>query len=353
MNTAKLSNNELDDLISKASIAYGNAAPIITDAEFDALIDEKKRRNPDYIDTVTYDEGNMEAFTKMKHTMTTGTLSKCRNEEEFRAWFNKQPGDYIIETKQDGGGLELIYKDGKLIHAITRGNGFEGFDVINNASKFCPTELKSGYTGSIRGEYMLSKETFNRYFTHMANCRNAAAGLIKRLDGSENELLSFVAYDWLPSNNENLNSNELLSFLLENGFEVPDFIVANNVNDILNWREEISNKRDELPYDIDGIVVKPLCIDLDDNQNKTPKKSCAIKFELQEATSVVEDIIWQQRGSIVSPIACIKPIQLNGTKVSRVSLSNLSNMISKGIEVGSTVVVVKRGEIIPYIDRVI
>ena len=149
--------DELKSKIEEASKAYGEANPIMSDKEFDQLVNELKTLDPTYVDTVTYDD-HTEGFPKAKHDLVTGTLAKCKNEEEFKDWFKKHPGIYMMEQKMDGAGIELKYSNGKLVQAVNSGTGFEGDDINENEKivkgvKFdC---VKNNITGSISGEIMM------------------------------------------------------------------------------------------------------------------------------------------------------------------------------------------------------
>lgn len=347
---------ELKLKIKQASDAYGAASPIMSDKEFDQLVNELKSLDPTYVDTVTYDD-HTEGFEKGKHDLVTGTLAKCRNEEEFEKWFEKHPGTKEMEVKCDGLGLECKYKDGILIQAITRGDGFSGDIITENVKKIKTViqKLDKNISGSIRGEVVMLHSVFNKkYKDKMKNCRNAAAGILKRLDGVGTEDLTFVAYDMLETAGKTiLTEAQKLEFLQENGFMVPDYQAIETLEEALAFREKQYNNRENIDYDIDGVVVKPFEIDYEDLKNKTPKNSCAIKFELDVAITTIVDIEWSQTGKYFTPVAIVEPVELCGVTVKRASCSNTNWMIEKGIEIGKKVKIVRRGEIIPYIEEVV
>lgn len=345
---------ELKEQIKVASEAYGKAQPIMSDKEFDQLMNELKSLDPTYVDTVTYDD-HTEGFKKAKHDLITGTLAKCRNEEEFEKWFyaakNKH---FVMESKMDGAGQEIIYKDGLLVQCITRGNGYEGDDITENAKKIKGVQLKlnSNFTGSIRGEVLMSHTTFaTKYKDKMKNCRNAAAGIMKHLDGSELENLNFVAYDLQEKAEKTIKTEvQKLNFLKENGFEIPTYAEISTLEEAFNFRTSQYENRDSLEYDIDGVVVKPAVIDYEDLKNKTPKNSCAIKFELDMAVSEIVNIEWSQSGKYFTPVAIVKPVELCGVTVQRASVSNINQLIKFDIQIGDKVLISRRGEIIPHIE---
>ena len=347
--------DELKSKIEEASKAYGEANPIMSDKEFDQLVNELKTLDPTYVDTVTYDD-HTEGFPKAKHDLVTGTLAKCKNEEEFKDWFKKHPGIYMMEQKMDGAGIELKYSNGKLVQAVTRGTGFEGDDITENAKLVKGVQLdcvNPPLTGSIRGEILMSHSMFNKnYKDKMKNCRNAAAGIMKHLDGSELDNLNFVAYDMQETVEKKFITTEedKLKYLVCNGFEIPAFKKVSSVEEAFEFRTSQYENRENIEYDIDGVVVKPEVIDYEDLKNRTPKNSCAIKFELDVAVTTIIGFEWSQSGKYFSPVAILEPVELNGTTVKRASCSNTKWLASRGIEIGSKVKIVKRGEIIPHIE---
>ena len=345
--------DELKAKIEEASKAYGEANPIMSDKEFDQLVNELKTLDPTYVDTVTYDD-HTEGFPKAKHDLITGTLAKCKNEEEFKEWFRKHPGVYVMEQKMDGAGIELKFRNGKLVQAVTRGTGFEGDDITENAKlvKGVNSTLNLPMDCSIRGEILMSHSMFNKnYKDKMKNCRNAAAGIMKHLDGSELENLNFVAYDMQEVGEKTIKTEvQKLEFLSGNGFEIPEHAVVKNLSEAFAFRTSQYNNRENIEYDIDGVVVKPEVIDYEDLKNRTPKNSCAIKFELDVAVTAVIGFEWSQSGKYFSPVAILEPVELCGVTVKRASCSNTKWLAERNIEIGSKVKVVRRGEIIPHIE---
>ena len=251
-------------------------------------------------------------------------------------------------------GIEMKYRNGKLVQAVTRGTGFEGDDITENAKlvKGVNSTLNLPMDCSIRGEILMSHSMFNKnYKDKMKNCRNAAAGIMKHLDGSELDNLNFVAYDMQEVGEKTIKTEvQKLEFLSGNGFEIPEHAVVKNLTEAFAFRTSQYNNRENIEYDIDGVVVKPEVIDYEDLKNRTPKNSCAIKFELDVAVTKIIGFEWSQSGKYFSPVAILEPVELNGTTVKRASCSNTKWLASRGIEIGSKVKIVKRGEIIPHIE---
>ena len=255
----------------------------------------------------------------------------------------------------DGAGIELKFRNGKLVQAVTRGTGFEGDDITENAKlvKGVNSTLNLPMDCSIRGEILMSHSMFNKnYKDKMKNCRNAAAGIMKHLDGSELENLNFVAYDMQEVGEKTIKTEvQKLEFLSGNGFEIPEHAVVKNLTEAFAFRTSQYNNRENIEYDIDGVVVKPEVIDYEDLKNRTPKNSCAIKFELDVGVSRIRNIIWSQSGKYFAPVVEIDPIELCGVTVTHAQVFNINKMIELGIEIGKTVEVVRRGEIIPHIEK--
>jgi DNA ligase (NAD+) len=351
---------ELEKKIKHYADAYYSGKEEISDAEYDELIAELRAENPEseLLDTVTGEEEQIEGFPKISHNLVTGTLRKCRNVEEFSEWFSKHNfGQFSVQYKLDGNSILLEYNKGVLIRVSTRGDGFTGYDITSNGLKFqnVPHIIDASFTGSIRGEVLLFHDDFKKYYGDMKNCRNAAAGIVKHLDGSGCERLRMICYD-IYDENGNVDSTETakISFLKANGFAVPEWMTTYNFDDIIKFREEAYKLRESggLQYDIDGIVIKQEKCDKEDLKRKCPLNNCAIKFELAEADTVLRKIVWQLHGNIFSPVGIFDPVELNGTTVSRATLCNINKMEELGVQVGKKCVLIKAGEIIPRLIKV-
>lgn len=211
---------------------------------------------------------------------------------------------------------------------------------------------------SVRGEMVMYKKDFEQNFADKyANGRNLVAGMMNRKFAdmsAENkaglQFIHFIAYDAMDKNGDFTTQTELMRWL-EGFFEVPSWetIPAVDKNRISEWRDKVRM----MAYDCDGVVVKADKIDRADRQERTPSRDLAVKPVLDVAVSKVRKIAWDQSGSYLAPVAEIDPVQLEGTTVTRASLSNLNVMKKLGIEVGKTVVVVKKGLVIPGIVKVL
>ena len=344
--------------------AYYNGTPIVDDVIYDAFCKANNLEAGLQGDEL---KGNREP--KYKHGLTTGTLAKAEDleDERFDRWQSRIKGEAVnLSMKVDGSGFELIIVDGHLERAITRGNGFEGLDRTDTVKEICKYNglaapvVRNGklYTGSIRGEMVMYKKDFESNFADQyANGRNLVAGMMNRKfsdmtaeDKSNLQFIHFVAYDAMDKNDDFTTQTELMRWL-EGFFEVPSWetIPAVDKNRISEWRDKVRM----MAYDCDGVVVKADKIDRADRQERTPSRDIAVKPALDVAVSKVRKIAWDQSGSYLAPVAEIDPVQLEGTTVTRASLSNLNIMKKLGIEVGKTVSIVKGGLIIPKIIQVL
>ena len=354
---------ELVSLITRYQASYYNGEGEVSDAEFDRLWDELKALDPEnpVLHKVGADSGN---FAKLRHVMPMGSQEKAANPDEFLAWAEKHVYDeYLVEYKLDGASLELQFEHGKLIYAVTRGDGTIGDDITVNARKMrgIVSVLKDSsgqvidYTGGIRGEVIMTHSVHKNKYPDKANCRNAANGLMKRKDGEGSENLNFISYDAFavtgdqPFNDE----EEKINWLTACGFETVRLVICKTPAEVIDYRASIMEDRSRIEYDIDGLVIKERQINHLDASRARPDRQIAFKFSLEEAVSTVREVEWSMNGGTYTPVAIFDEVDLNGTKVKRASLANPDTMRALGIKIGSKVVVVKRGEIIPKIERIL
>lgn len=349
--------SELEKLIEKYQASYYNGEAEISDAEFDKLWDELKSldsANP-ILHKVGADSGN---FQKSPHVMPMGSQEKAATPEEFLDWAKKHDySEYLVEYKLDGASLELQYSDGIFLRAVTRGDGTVGDVITANAKKMqgVVQELKEKFTGGIRGEVIMTHQVHEKFFSDKANCRNAANGLMKRKDGEGSENLTLITYDvWASEGKQPFNDEEgKLDFLQRNGFNVVPLKICKSTQEVIDYRSSVMELRKNLDYDIDGLVVKERAVDHEDALRDRPDRQIAFKFSLEEAVSIVRNIEWNETGATYTPVAVFDPVDLNGTTVKRASLVNPNLIRALNVKIGSHVVVVKRGEIIPKIVSVL
>lgn len=355
--------NELVSLIKRYQTSYYNGEGEISDAEFDALWDELKNLDPEneILKKIGTDSGN---FAKLRHVMPMGSQEKAANPEQFLGWASKHVYDeYFVEFKLDGASLELQYEHGKLVHAVTRGDGTIGDDITVNAKKmngvaaalFDLAGNLIDYSGGIRGEVIMTHDVHKEKFSDKANCRNAANGLMKRKDGEGCEYLKLIVYDaFSPSGNQPFNDEESkINWLKSCGFNTVPLKICKSPQEVIEYRSHVMDIRNQLEYDIDGLVIKERQINFQDASRARPDRQIAFKFSLEEAVTILRSVDWSVNGGTYTPVAIFDEVEINGTKVQRASLANPDTMKALGVKIGCKVVVVKRGEIIPKIESVI
>ncbi len=350
----------LEKIIKEASDAYYNSEQIMSDAEFDDYMNKLKRLDPDNELVVGLGTDSGSSFNKVNHLMYMGSQQKATSVEEFEDWVRKYPRkEYIVEYKCDGSSIELQYKDGKFFKAVTRGNGNIGDDVTDNILKArgLITELAdTSFTGSVRGEVLIFHKVFEAYCKDKANCRNAANGIMKRKNSENADLLNIVVYDAFCTSNPDCFKTEYdkIEWLKKMGFKVVDVFYMNKVSDITQFRDSLSTDRfEDIEYDIDGLVIKCPEVDKEDASRVRPNKQIAFKFILNEQPTTIRDVEWYTNGRTRTPVAVCDPVYLCGTTVRKANLCNINLITTMGLKIGSKVMMVKRGEMIPKIERVI
>ena len=357
-----MTKEELITTITKAAEQYYSGSEIMSDVEYDALIEELRILDPTnpLIPGMAADEVSVAGYKKVPHRLTTGTLAKAANMEEFKKWATTHPNaTYHCSAKCDGQGFELQYEDSILKHLVSRGTGHEGFDKIQ-LTKYLPAfPVVPGFTGSIRGEFELDNASFSTLaiFADKKNPRNASAGLMNKkfeeYTVEEIEALGrmqFFAYDIKIENRESIGTKaEIFEKLDQWGFATPVNIVCKSVQEIEQFRNQLMSVRELLDYELDGVVVFENDMDAIDQMEVVQKKAIAIKFDLMTAVSTLKDIEWSLSGAYLTPVAVLEPVELEGVVVTRANLCNL-NIISKlGIKIGDKVVVMRRGQVIPRV----
>ncbi|HAH61015.1 MAG TPA: DNA ligase (NAD(+)) LigA [Treponema sp.] len=354
---------ELERLIQKYQKSYYDGEGEISDADFDKLWDELKALEPEnpVLKKVGQDSGN---FEKVRHIMPMGSQEKAAGPEQFRAWAEKHVYDeYLVEYKLDGASLELQYSHGELRRAVTRGDGTVGDDITANARKMQGVVAllgKSGgsridFTGGIRGEVIMTHQIHDMKFADKANCRNAANGLMRRKDGEGSENLTLITYDvWATEGGQPYTDEEnKILWLKSCGFNTVTLRIFRSIDEVIAYRAQVMEIRKTLDYDIDGLVIKERRIDHDDAVRARPDRQIAFKFSLEEAVTTLREVEWSRSGGTYTPVAVFDPVELAGTTVQRASLANPDTMRALGVNIGCSVVVVKRGEIIPKIESVV
>jgi len=381
---------ELESAIRRHQDLYYNGQPEISDADFDALWDELSGLDPGNAILAKVGEDSSGRWPKARHVMPMGSQEKASDPEAFLAWCARNPRDeYLVQYKLDGASLELQYEAGRLVRAVTRGDGEVGDEITVNAVKMkgVVRELKEAFSGGVRGEVLMSHEVHERKYADKANCRNAANGLMKRKDGVGAGDLEVVCYDALgtvagggkagsgpagagaragqgdlfgaseaaapvgasPFQDE----AEKIAWLARMGFTTVEIKVCSSPQEVIDYRAHVMDLRPSLPIDIDGLVVKAREIDAADMARARPEKQIAFKFSLEEAISTLREVEWSETGANYTPIGIIDPVRLAGTTVQRANLVNTNAIRGMGLRIGSRVIMTKRGEIIPKIEGLV
>ncbi|MDR0475257.1 MAG: NAD-dependent DNA ligase LigA [Treponema sp.] len=362
----------LEGLVKKYQESYYAGAAEISDGEFDLLWDELTLLDPanpvlQKIGTNTQAQGLADSladgFPKAKHLIPMGSQNKAANPNEFLEWAGKaglpgqnkgQAESFLVQYKLDGASLELQYEKGVLARAVTRGDGNIGDEITCNAlrMKGVLKKLNLPFSGGIRGEVIMLRETHKQKYADKANCRNAANGIMRRKDGLGCEDLCLIVYDASVPGDDSFFIDELekLDWLKKRGFTLTETKAFSSAAEIISFREKAALGRDSLAYDIDGLVVKDNIIDMADLRRARPEKQIAFKFELETAFSILKAVQWSESGATYTPIGIIEPVRLAGTTVQRANLNNPGLIRGMGLKIGSAITVVKRGEIIPKIE---
>jgi len=362
MSSKKERINELEKLILKYQASYYDGEAEISDEEFDLLWDELKSLDPENEILKKVGTGyDTDGFPKAKHLIPMGSQDKAANPQEFTIWMEKLLNKhsngltktFIVQYKLDGASLELQYKNGLLVKAVTRRDGITGDEITANARRMKGVvhKLDISFTGGIRGEVIMTGDIWKNKYPTKANCRNAANGIMRRKDGEGCEDLSYISYD-AATDDDYFFTEELqkLTWLEQRGFLTTETKSFTNAKEIIDYREKITKKRNKLPFDIDGLVIKDNEIDMSDLRKARPEKQIAFKFELEAAFSILREIEWSESGATYTPIGIIDPVRIAGTTVKRANLNNPDMIRTMGLKIGCAVSVVKRGEIIPKIE---
>ncbi len=366
---------ELVDILNKyAHEYYVLDAPTVSDKEYDALYDElvKAEKNSGIVlsDSPTRRVGGepIANFNKHKHIARLYSLDKATTEDELFAFdkrINKfeEEIEYTVEYKFDGLTICLTYDDGKFIRATTRGNGVEGEDVTAQVLTIKSYPLSIAYKGKIevQGEAIMRLSVLKEYNKTadepLKNARNAAAGAIRNLDPkiTEKRHIEIMFYNVNYMSDNYLNSQtQSVDFLRKNGFKVhPFFKVCHGMRDVISAIKEIEINRKSLDILTDGAVVKVNDFSLRSvlgNTDKFPRWAIAYKFEAEEVTTILNDVVWQVgRTGKLTPLGILKPTTLAGATVRKATLNNYGDIVRKNVKIGARVLVRRSNEVIPEI----
>ena len=374
--------NELVALLNRyATEYYTSDNPSVSDSEYDRLYRELVELEAAYPDQVLADSPThrvggkvLDGFEKYSHQYPLYSLQDAFSREELEAFDARVRKEvahptYICELKIDGLSISLTYEKGILVAGATRGDGSIGENITENLKrvKDIPLTLPEELDITVRGECYMPRASFDQVNQarqengepEFANPRNAAAGTLRQLDTAvvaKRNLATFLYQEASPSTRD--SQEKVLKHLEQLGFVVnPKRILAENIDEIWNFIQEVGQERENLPYDIDGVVIK--VNDLASQEElgftvKAPKWAVAYKFPAEEKEAQLLSVDWTVgRTGVVTPTANLTPVQLAGTTVSRATLHNVDYIAEKDIRKDDTVIVYKAGDIIPAVLRVV
>ena len=374
--------NELVALLNRyATEYYTSDNPSVSDSEYDRLYRELVELETAYPDQVLADSPThrvggkvLDGFEKYSHQYPLYSLQDAFSREELEAFDARVRKEvahptYICELKIDGLSISLTYEKGILVAGATRGDGSIGENITENLKrvKDIPLTLPEELDITVRGECYMPRSSFDQVNQarqengepEFANPRNAAAGTLRQLDTAvvaKRNLATFLYQEASPSTRD--SQEKVLKHLEQLGFVVnPKRILTENIDEIWDFIQEVGQERDNLPYDIDGVVIK--VNDLASQEElgftvKAPKWAVAYKFPAEEKEAQLLSVDWTVgRTGVVTPTANLTPVQLAGTTVSRATLHNVDYIAEKDIRKDDTAIVYKAGDIIPAVLRVV
>lgn len=369
--------------------------PLISDKEYDVLftaLEKLEKNNPSLIasdsPTQRVAKGLTTQFPVVQHLVPMLSLENSYNADDLRDFDRKAKElsglsdiEYCVEPKFDGAGISLIYEDDKLVRGATRGDGVEGEEITINLKQIRSIPLSAKFSAhgikqvEIRGEVMMNKESFRKYnetllaqhLPPLANPRNAASGALRIKDPKEVSKRSLEAFlyhisDLITSDGQHTSSvlhthSGSLDMLWELGLRSPhkEKKVCKGIDEVIHYCQEYEAKRDDLPYEIDGMVVKVNNLEIHDKLGMTthhPRWAIAFKFKARQATSRLRAVEFQVgRTGSVTPVAKIEPVPIGGVTVSSISLHNEEFIRERDIMIGDQVLVERAGDVIPYIVK--
>ncbi len=387
---------QLRDVINYADWKYYvQSEPVLADVEYDTLFKKLKHLEEQYPEQVTADSptqrvamGLSEKFPAVSHLVPMLSLDNTYNAEDLLDWDRKcrelagvDTIEYCVEPKYDGASISLVYEDGILKRGATRGDGVMGEEITTNIKQIRSLPLsvatkKSGITQiEIRGEVVIHKDVFAAYnaqraaegLAPLANPRNAASGTLRILDPKEvskrklSAILYHISYYTQEQGHKLPEALQThygsLQWLYQLGFPTPakEMKVFRHIDEVIKFCDEFEQHRDDLPFEVDGLVIKVNSFELQDRMGMTshhPRWAVAYKFKARQATSKLRKVEFQVgRTGSVTPVAKIDPVPIGGVTVTSISLFNEDVVREKDLHIGDTVLVERAGDVIPYIVK--
>lgn len=345
--------NKLVDYLKKCDDAYYNGNAIITDDTYDALVNSLRKLDPDniYLNKVGAKPGNL---SKIGRLIPMGTLSKYHDDNEVKEWVSRENSNsYMIEPKYDGFGVELIYKDGILVSAGTRGDGNVGEDVLASMLLIdtVPKELPDKFNTLtiVRGEAIIPRKNHKYMKDHGYEAmRNAVPGIVRSCNKDYLPCVDYVAYEFFDGDTDRVAQINKYSEV----FNVGDYEVYSTFEDLLDCRNKFGTTKDSFKYEVDGTVIKT--VEIRNDNLLCPEHQIAWKFKSNRRETVLRSIEFQMgvTGKF-TPIGIFDPVEFQGAKLSRASFGSIYRLRDLAPKIGCIVEVSRRGDIIPYIESVV
>lgn len=376
---------------------YVQNDPVLADPEYDQLFKQLESFEAEHPDLVTTDSPTQRVasdltkdFPEVEHLRPMLSLDNSYNEEDLTDWDRRvrsflpkgEEVSYSVEPKFDGASIAIVYEDDYLTRGATRGNGTTGEEVTPNVKVMNTVPLKAPFSEhgikriEVRGEVMINKAHFQQFneqrmaegLSILANPRNAASGSLRMQDAKEVAKRGLEAYLYQVGVAEDTNGNSMLdeavtthadsiALLNKLGFKTPteEIRICNSIHEVIDYCREWEQKRDDYPYEIDGMVIKVNRFDHQELCGYTshhPRWAIAFKFKARQATTKLKAIEYQVgRTGAVTPVAKLEPVHIGGVTVSSVSLFNADVVREKDLMIGDTVLVERAGDVIPYIVK--
>lgn len=374
---------------------YVQSNPVLSDSEYDALYKKLKHTEDQHPELVTADSptqrvaiGLSERFPTVSHLVPMLSLDNTYNAEDLTDWDRKCKDfaetdaiEYCVEPKYDGASVSLIYEKDALVRGATRGDGIMGEEVTINVRQIKSLPLSAGLLQygveqvEIRGEIVIHKNVFESYnkqrlaegLAPLANPRNAASGTLRILDPAEvrkrglSAILYHISDYTLAAGAQRpvgLNTHyDSLQWLYSLGFPTPakEMKVFQHIDEVIKYCHEFEGHRDDLPFEVDGLVIKVNRFDLQDRMGMTshhPRWAVAYKFKARQGTSKLRRVEFQVgRTGAITPVAKIDPVHISGVTITSISLFNEDVVREKDVRIGDTVLVERAGDVIPYIVK--
>ena len=369
---------ELVELLNKyAALYYEEDAPTVSDAEYDALYDElralEESEGYSLKNSPTHRVGGapQKKFEQSRHLLRLYSLDKCKTEGELADWHDRilkavgREPELTAEYKFDGLTLNILYENGEMVKAATRGDGVTGEEVTAQVRTIEGVPRRISYKGRIevQGEGIMKLSALAAYNLSSAeplkNARNGAAGAIRNLDPAvtASRHLTFMAYNIGYSDRHFASQSEMHDFLKEEGFETEsDFTLLKGVDKAFAFAKKVEELRPSLDFLIDGVVFKVNDTALRDEigyTEKFPKWAIAYKFKADEMTTVLRDVVWQvSRSAKLNPLAILDPVDIGGVTVRRATLNNYGDILKKKVRIGDRVFIRRSNDVIPEITGV-